>query len=76
MCKGVPLLERVARAICEQALYERRGYSSDPQLIDHLWIDFAQQAEAAIEAVTDNTAAIETRRNARESWDGLFFRQD
>lgn len=74
MCKGTSQLERVARAICEQALYERQGHSSDPRRIDRLWIDYARQAEAAIEAFNDDEDAIATRRAGRESWDGLFFK--
>lgn len=75
MCKRSSQLERIARAICEQALYERQGHSSDPRQIDRLWNGFAQQAEAAIEAVNGDEDAIATRRATRESWDGLFFKR-
>lgn len=48
--------ERVARALAEQAIRERRRWDTDPdrleemlpQAIEHAWLDFTEQAAVAV----------------------------
>lgn len=73
MCTGVTLVERVARAICEQAWHERLGFTPDPRHVDDQWTCFIQQAEVAIETMVADRGAIGRRRDNRAMWDGFFF---
>lgn len=70
---NAPSVERVARAICEQAFYERHNCAATPQVIDRNWHGFAQQAAAAIEAISDEDDAIAARRAAHRNWERLIF---
>ncbi|RJF92871.1 hypothetical protein [Sphingomonas cavernae] len=70
---SVSSVERVARAICEQAFYERNNFAPTQHTVDRDWRGFAQQAAAAIEAINGDEEALAGRRAVRDNWDRLLF---
>lgn len=68
-----PLVERVARAICEQALYDRRGFASSGEEIDRQWHNYVAQAHASIEIVNGDHGAAALRKAMHEAWGHLLF---
>jgi len=65
-------LARIARAICEQALYERHNVSPDAAEVDRRSPGFLRQAPAAILAYRGDLAALESQRRVRTVWDELL----
>lgn len=67
------LVEHVARAICEQALYDRRGYAPSDAEVERDWRQFAPQAQAALEVINGDGEAIRFRKTVRAAWDDLLL---
>lgn len=67
------LVEQVARAICEQALFDRRSYAANDDEVDREWRKHCLQALAALEVFRGDGEAIASRRAARHSFQELLL---
>lgn len=65
-------LGRVARAICEQALFERHGFPPVEADVDWLSGNFVGLARAAILAADGDAQALAADRRRRAMWSGIL----
>ena len=66
------MVERVARAICEQALCDRRGYALNEE-VEREWHRYAALALAAIEVLTGDGDAVAFRTAVHAAWKDVFL---